>query len=63
MKINKRYYKNVKRLFPVYARKEREYLSQLKEQIEEYDAVSYDELVSMVLCQEKVPVKLRISLL
>lgn len=46
MTANKRYYRDVKRLFPIYAKKERLYLKQLKEQINEYDEVSYDELVN-----------------
>ena len=45
MTTNKKYYKNVKRLFPIHLKKERLYLQQLKEQIDEYENCSYDELV------------------
>lgn len=46
MTVNKRYYRDVKKLFPIYAKKERFYLKQLKEQINEYDDATYDELVN-----------------
>lgn len=45
MKANKKYYTNVKRLFPIHSRKEKVYLQQLKEQISEYDDSIYETLI------------------
>lgn len=47
MTANKRYYRNVKKLFPVYLKREKLYLKQLKEQIDEYEDTSYEELVNI----------------
>ncbi len=47
MTANKRYYRDVKKLFPVYLKKEKLYLNQLKEQIDEYEDTSYEELVDI----------------
>lgn len=47
MTASKRYYRNVKKLFPVYLKKEKSYLKQLKEQIDEYEDTSYEELVDI----------------
>lgn len=47
MTANKRYYRNVKKLFPVYLKKEKLYLKQLKEQINEYEDTSYEELIDI----------------
>lgn len=47
MNLNKKYYKNIKRLFPVHTKKEKQYLKQLRIEIEEYDKASYDELVHL----------------
>lgn len=43
MTANKKYYRDVKKLFPVYLKKEKLYLKQLKEQIDEYENTSYEE--------------------
>ncbi len=45
MKANKKYYTNVKRLFPIHSKKEKIYLQQLKEQISEYDDITYEKLI------------------
>lgn len=45
MKDNKKYYKDVENLFPIHSKKERKYLHLMKEQIEEYENDSYEELV------------------
>ena len=47
MTANKKYYRDVKKLFPVYLKKEKLYLKQLKEQIDEYEDTSYEELVDI----------------
>lgn len=47
MTANKRYYRDVKKLFPVYLKKEKLYLKQLKEQINEYEDTSYEELIDI----------------
>lgn len=47
MTASKRYYRDVKKLFPVYAKKEKLYLKQIKEQIDEYEDTSYEELVDI----------------
>lgn len=44
MKVNKKYYKDVAKLFPIYSKKEKSFLSDLKKQIDEYDNVSYSDL-------------------
>lgn len=45
MNANKKYYKDVVRLFPIHSKKERVYLQNLKEQIDEYEDITYDDLV------------------
>lgn len=47
MTANKKYYRDVKKLFPVYLKKEKLYLKQLKEQIDEYENTSYEEWVDI----------------
>ena len=44
MKDSKKYFKDINKLFPVHSYKEKKYLSDLKEQIDEYDDLSYHEL-------------------
>lgn len=44
MKDSKKYYKDIYKLFPVHSVKEKQYLNNLKEQISEYDSLSYQEL-------------------
>lgn len=44
MKDSKKYYKDIYKLFPVHSVKEKKYLNDLKEQINEYDNLSYHEL-------------------
>lgn len=44
MKDSKKYFKDINKLFPVHSYKEKKYLSDLKEQIDEYDDFSYHEL-------------------
>lgn len=44
MEANKRYYKDIKKLFPVYGKKERAYLKKIHEQINEFDNMSYSDL-------------------
>lgn len=44
MKDSKKYYKDIYKLFPVHSVKEKQYLNNLKEQINEYDSLSYEEL-------------------
>lgn len=44
MKDSKKYFKDINKLFPVHSYKEKKYLKDLKEQIDEYDSNSYQEL-------------------
>lgn len=44
MKDSKKYYTDIYKLFPVHSVKEKQYLNNLKEQINEYDSLSYEEL-------------------
>lgn len=44
MKDSKKYFKDINKLFPVHSYKEKKYLNDLKEQIDEYDDLSYHEL-------------------
>ena len=44
MKDSKKYFKDINKLFPVHSYKEKKYLNDLKEQIDEYDNLSYHEL-------------------
>lgn len=44
MKDSKRYFNDINKLFPIHTFKEKKYLSNLKEQIDEYDSLSYEEL-------------------
>ncbi|RHS94498.1 DUF6120 family protein [Erysipelatoclostridium sp. AM42-17] len=46
MKDSKKYYREVKKLFPLYGRKEALFLKALKRQIQEYQYLNYQELVS-----------------
>lgn len=44
MKDSKKYFKDINKLFPIHSLKEKKYLHDLKEQINEYDNLSYHEL-------------------
>lgn len=44
MKDSKKYFKDINKLFPIHSTKEKKYLNDLKEQINEYDNLSYHEL-------------------
>lgn len=44
MKDSKKYFNDINKLFPIHTFKEKKYLSNLKEQIDEYDDLSYHEL-------------------
>lgn len=44
MKDRKKYYKDIYKLFPIHSIKEKQYLNNLKEQIDKYDSLSYQEL-------------------
>lgn len=44
MKDKNRYYKDIKKMFPVNGKKEKIYLKKIKEQIDEYDKASYEDL-------------------
>ena len=44
MKDSKKYFKDINKLFPVHSYKEKKCLNDLKEQIDEYDDLSYHEL-------------------
>lgn len=44
MKDSKKYFKDINKLFPIHSYKEKKYLNDLKEQINEYDNLSYHEL-------------------
>ena len=44
MKDSKKYFKDINKLFPIHSTKEKKYLHDLKEQIDEYDELSYHEL-------------------
>lgn len=37
MKDSKKYFKDINKLFPVHSNKEKKYLNDLKEQVDEYD--------------------------
>ena len=41
MKDSKKYFKDINKLFPVHSNKEKKYLNDLKEQVDEYDNLSY----------------------
>ena len=47
MTANKKYYRDVKKLFPVYLKKEKLYLKQFKEQIDKYENTLYEEWVDI----------------
>lgn len=44
MKDRNKYYRDVKKLFPVNGKKEKDYLKNIKEQIDEYDDYTYEQL-------------------
>ena len=44
MKDSKKYFKDINKLYTVHSYKEKKYLNDLKEQIDEYDDLSYHEL-------------------
>ena len=44
MKDRNKYYRDVKKLFPVNGKKETDYLKNIKEQIDEYDDYTYEQL-------------------
>ena len=44
MKDSRKYYRDIKKLFPINSKKEKNYLHQIKEQIEEYEDILYKEL-------------------
>lgn len=46
-KISKKFYKDVYNLFPIHKKKEKNYLSKLKTQIEECESSSYEELENL----------------
>lgn len=47
MKDSKTYYKDVKKLFPIHGKKEKEYLSHIRQQIEEYENPTYEQLENL----------------
>ncbi len=46
MKDNERYFRDIKKTFPLNGKREMIYLNHLKEQINEYDNYTYNELVN-----------------
>ncbi len=46
MSTNKKYYNDIVRIFPIHSKKEKLYLQNLKEEINEYENVAYDDLVN-----------------
>lgn len=44
MKDSQRYYKDIKKVFPINGKKEKNYLKNIKEQIGEYENISYSDL-------------------